>query len=78
MRQAGGRVTGGRDALAGRHLAAPPLGERIVTALGEPLVVVRRSALRDILAGALAPGTIETGSAATATVDLARRPSGSR
>ena len=33
----------------------------MVKALGEPLVVIRRSALNDVLAGALASGTVHTG-----------------
>ena len=33
----------------------------MVTALGEPLVVIRRSALNDVLAGALSSGTVHTG-----------------
>ena len=41
-----------------------PSRERIVTALGEPLVVVRRSALNDVLAGALASGTVHYGATA--------------
>ncbi len=57
VRAAGGRVTAGamrwRDGTWLRH----PAGERIVKALGEPLVV-RRSALNDVLAGALASGTV--------------------
>ena len=61
VRAAGGRVTAGamrwRDGTWLRH----PSRERIVTALGEPLVVVRRSALNDVLAGALAGGTVHTG-----------------
>ncbi|KGI69015.1 FAD-dependent monooxygenase [Mycolicibacterium rufum] len=66
VRVAGGRVTAGairwRD---GRWLRRPS-AQRIVTALGEPLVVVRRSALTDILRGALPPGAVLTGSTATA------------
>ena len=66
VREAGGRVTAGairwRD---GRWLRRPN-AQRIVTALGEPLVVVRRSVLTDILRGALPPGTVQTGSTATA------------
>ena len=54
VRQAGGRVTAGamrwHDGTWLRH----PSRERIVKALGEPLVVIRRSALNDVLAGALA------------------------
>ncbi|MGH3634363.1 MAG: FAD-dependent monooxygenase [Mycobacterium sp.] len=61
VRQAGGRVTAGalrwRDGSWLRH----PAPERFVRALGEPLVVVERSALRDIVAGALRPGTVEYG-----------------
>jgi 2-polyprenyl-6-methoxyphenol hydroxylase-like FAD-dependent oxidoreductase len=38
-----------------------PSRERIVKALGEPLVVVRRSVLNDLLAGALDSGTLQTG-----------------
>ena len=61
VRAAGGAVTAGalrwRDGSWPRH----PSAERIVKALGEPLVVVRRSALTDILAGALAGGTVRNG-----------------
>jgi 2-polyprenyl-6-methoxyphenol hydroxylase-like FAD-dependent oxidoreductase len=64
VRQAGGRVTAGalrwRDGTWLRH----PSAERLVKALGEPLVVVRRSALADVLAGALADGTLQNGLAA--------------
>src|SRR5262249_31154118 len=61
VREAGGRVTAGalrwRD---GTRLRRPPR-ERIVKALGEPLVVVQRAALTDILAGAVAPGSARYG-----------------
>src|SRR5690242_7021063 len=61
VREAGGRVTAGalrwRDGTWLRH----PAKERLVKALGEPLVVIRRSALTDVLAGALAEGTVHTG-----------------
>ena len=61
VRDAGGRVTAGalrwRD---GRWLRRPSR-ERIVKALGEPLVVLRRSTLTDVLAGALTSGTVQTG-----------------
>ena len=61
VREAGGRVTAGalrwRNGTWLRH----PSKERIVKALGEPLVVIRRSALNDVLAGALASGTLHTG-----------------
>ncbi len=66
VRQAGGRVTAGalrwRDGSWLRH----PTTERLVAALGEPLVVVQRSVLRDILAAALTPGTVEYGVTVTA------------
>ena len=68
VRRAGGRLTGGairwRD---GRWLRRPS-AQRIVDALGEPLVVVRRSALTDILHGALPNGAAQTGLTATALV----------
>lgn len=71
VRQAGGRVTAGalrwRDGTWLRH----PAPERIIRALGEPLVVVQRSALRDILTAALAPGTVEYGQAAVGLVATA-------
>ena len=58
VRDAGGRVTAGamrwRDGTWLRH----PAHERLVKALGEPLVVIRRSALTEILTGALADGTV--------------------
>jgi 2-polyprenyl-6-methoxyphenol hydroxylase-like FAD-dependent oxidoreductase len=65
VREAGGRVTGGAMRWSNGSWLRHPSPERIVTALGEPLVVVRRSALTNLLAGALAPGTIESGVAAT-------------
>jgi len=61
VREAGGRVTAGalrwRDGTWLRH----PAPERLVKALGEPLVVIRRSALTKVLTDALAGGTIHTG-----------------
>lgn len=75
VRRAGGRVTGGamrwRD---GRWLRRPS-AQRIVDALGEPLVVVRRSVLTDILRDALPAGAVETGVTATglATSDSSAR-----
>ena len=73
VREAGGRVTAGamrwRDGSWLRH----PSPERLVKALGEPLVVVHRSALTDILAGALVEGTIQNGVAAR---DMVLTPDG--
>ncbi|MBB3750933.1 2-polyprenyl-6-methoxyphenol hydroxylase-like FAD-dependent oxidoreductase [Mycolicibacterium sp. BK634] len=58
VRAAGGRITAGAMRWKDGSWLRRPSGERIVTALGEPLVVLQRVALRDILAGALAPGTV--------------------
>jgi 2-polyprenyl-6-methoxyphenol hydroxylase-like FAD-dependent oxidoreductase len=61
VRAAGGRITAGAmrryDGTWLRH----PAPERITTALGEPLVVVGRSVLRDILEGALDPASLRYG-----------------
>ena len=61
VREAGGRVTAGalrwRDGTWLRH----PAPRRLVKALGEPLVVIRRSALTKVMADALADGTVHTG-----------------
>jgi 2-polyprenyl-6-methoxyphenol hydroxylase-like FAD-dependent oxidoreductase len=71
VREAGGRVTAGalrwRDGTWLRH----PARERLVKALGEPLVVIRRSALTKVLADALADGTVHTGLSATELVATA-------
>ena len=55
MRAAGGRITAGAVRWHDGSWLRRPAGERIVNALGEPLVVVQRSVLRDILTDALAP-----------------------
>ena len=61
VRVAGGRVAAGalrwRDGGWLRH----PSPQRLVKALGEPLVVIRRSALTKVLGDALADGTVNTG-----------------
>jgi len=71
VREAGGRVTAGalrwRDGSWLRH----PTRERLVKALGEPLVVIRRSALTKVLADALAGGTVHTGLSARELVTTA-------
>lgn len=68
VREAGGRVTAGamrwRDGTWLRH----PSPQRMVKALGEPLVVIGRSALTAVLADALAAGTLRTGVSAVALV----------
>lgn len=71
VREAGGRVTAGalrwRDGSWLRH----PTRERLVRALGEPLVVIRRSALTKVLADALSDGTVHTGLSARELVTTA-------
>ncbi|MGP4057697.1 FAD-dependent oxidoreductase [Mycobacterium sp. 4D054] len=65
VRRAGGRVTAGAIRWRDGSWLRRPSAQRIVTALGEPLVVVRRSALTDILVNSLPPGTVRTGTAVT-------------
>jgi len=71
VREAGGQVTAGalrwRDGSWLRH----PARERLVKALGEPLVVIHRSALTKVLADALAGGTVHTGQSAQELVTTA-------
>ncbi|GBE65069.1 salicylate hydroxylase [Mycobacterium sp. MFM001] len=68
VRDAGGRVTAGALRWRDGSWLRRPADERLVTALGEPMVVVQRSVLRDILAAALAPGTVEYGLSAAGIV----------
>lgn len=75
VRSAGGRVAAGAIRWKDGSWLRRPAGERIVTALGEPLVVLQRVVLRDILAGALSPRTVLTG---TAVRQLSATPSGVR
>lgn len=65
VRAAGGRITAGAARWHDGSWLRRPAAERMIRALGEPLVVVQRSVLRDILAGALAAGTVEYGLTAT-------------
>jgi len=71
VRASGGRVSAGamrwRDGSWLRH----PSPERIVHALGEPLVIVRRAVLMGLLADALGDGTIESGCPVTDLVATA-------
>ena len=71
VRQAGGRVSAGalrwRDGTWLRH----PAQQRLVTALGEPLVVIRRSALTKVLADAVTDGTVHHGLSASELVPTA-------
>lgn len=63
VRDAGGPVSAGamrwRDGSWLRH----PSAERLIKALGEPLVATRRGTLTDILTSAVAPGTLRRGAA---------------
>ena len=61
VRAAGGRITAGAMRWKDGTWLRRPAPERIVTALGEPLVVLQRVVLRDILAGALTAGTLVDG-----------------
>lgn len=75
VREAGGRVTAGALRWRDGTWLRRPSPQRIVKALGEPLVVIRRSDLTAILAGALAEGTPRRGLSAdtlTATADGVR------
>jgi 2-polyprenyl-6-methoxyphenol hydroxylase-like FAD-dependent oxidoreductase len=71
VRAAGGRVTAGalrwRDGTWLRH----PAKERLIKALGEPLVVIRRSALTQVLAEAVEDGTVKHGLSAVQLVTTA-------
>lgn len=64
VRTAGGRISGGALRRPDGTWLRRPSADRMISALGEPLVVVRRVTLRDILTAALAPGTVEYGVAA--------------
>lgn len=75
MRESGGRVAAGalrwRDGSWLRH----PASQTVISALGEPLVVITRSVLTDILTAAVRPGSIEYGLSADgllATADEVR------
>jgi 2-polyprenyl-6-methoxyphenol hydroxylase-like FAD-dependent oxidoreductase len=66
VRDAGGRVTAGAIRWRDGSWLRRPSHQRIVRALGEPLVVIHRSVLNDLLADALEPGTLHTGLSAVA------------
>ncbi len=68
VRAAGGQVSAGALRWHDGTWLRRPSHDRIVTALGEALVVVQRAALRDILLGALSPGTVRYGTAVTSLV----------
>lgn len=69
VRAAGGRVTAGAVRWHDGGWLRRPSRQRMVNALGEPLVVVHRVVLRDILTGALAPATVRAGVAVSAIAD---------
>lgn len=75
VRAAGGRITAGAARWHDGTWLRRPETERIVRALGEPLVVVQRSGLRDVLTEALPEGALQYGLAAT---DLAATGDGVR
>ena len=64
VRESGGRVTAGALRWRDGSWLRRPSAERMVRSLGEPLVVVRRARLTEVLTGALRPGTVEYGSTA--------------
>lgn len=70
VRSAGGSVVAGamrwRD---GRWVRRPDV-DRLVDALGEPLVVVERSILQDVLTSLLPPGTVRFGESVTVSTPL--------
>jgi 2-polyprenyl-6-methoxyphenol hydroxylase-like FAD-dependent oxidoreductase len=61
VREAGGEVTAGALRWHTGAWLRHPAPERMVKALGEPLVVIQRSALTKVLADALARDTVQTG-----------------
>ncbi len=65
VREAGGRVSAGTMRWSDGSWLRHPSPERIVGVLGEPLVVVRRAVLMDLLATALGVDAIESGFTAT-------------
>ncbi|TPG37243.1 FAD-dependent oxidoreductase [Mycolicibacterium hodleri] len=68
VRESGGRVASGALRWSDGSWLRRPSPDRIVAALGEPLVVVRRSVLTGVLTDALHERTIESGVAATELV----------
>lgn len=66
VRESGGRVTAGAMRWHDGTWLRRPAADRMIRALGEPLVVIHRTALTEILAGALQPGTVEYGIAVQA------------
>ncbi len=71
VRHAGGRIGAGAVRWRDGTWIRRPSPQRMVTALGEPLVVIRRSDLRDILTAALPPDAVTHGVAVRRVVDTA-------
>jgi 2-polyprenyl-6-methoxyphenol hydroxylase-like FAD-dependent oxidoreductase len=71
VRDAGGRVTVGAMRWHDGSWLRHPSPQRLVKALGEPLVVIQRSALTKVLADALADGILHTGLSARELVTTA-------
>lgn len=69
VRAAGGRVSAGAVRWRSGTWLRRPQPDRIVRALGEPLVVLQRAALTGILRDALSPGTLRVGVRVTAVDD---------
>lgn len=63
VRGAGGQVSAGAMRWHDGTWLRRPSPERLVTALGESLVVIHRARLRTILADAVTPGTVQYGTA---------------
>jgi 2-polyprenyl-6-methoxyphenol hydroxylase-like FAD-dependent oxidoreductase len=61
IRDAGGPVTAGAVRWHDGGWLRRPDDDRLITALGEPMVVVRRAMLMDVLAGALTAGSVRHG-----------------
>ena len=66
VRAAGGRVSAGALRWHDGRWLRRPAADRIVRALGEPLVIIHRGTLTEILAGALPGDTVTRGVSATA------------
>ncbi|MCF8569459.1 FAD-dependent monooxygenase [Gordonia sp. HY002] len=61
VRASGGSVTAGAMRWRDGSWIRRPDPDRLVAALGEPLVVIERATLRDVLAGMLPPDTVQFG-----------------
>lgn len=71
VRDAGGRVTAGAVRWRNGKWLRRPHRDRMVKALGEPLVVVQRAALNNLLESGLSPGSLQHGLAVTGVAETA-------